>query len=141
QRLDSGGDAQDARTDALLGTLNLETPEPLSNLYSTAPGLEQPAPTPQWRFNLLAPLTFDSNAEQISQGGTQTLGTSPFGGVSWAAPVANLPFRVTVNANSELNRYFDASDADNDRVTVSGRVQYVDPGNDQAFSPYFAIAP
>ncbi len=141
QRLDSSGDAQDARTDALLGTLNLETPEPLSNLYSTAPGLEQQLPAPQWRFNLLAPLTFDSSAEQTSQGGTQTLGTSPFGGVSWAAPVANLPFRVTVNANSELNRYFDASDADNDRLTVSGRVQYVDPANDQAFSPYFAIAP
>ena len=33
----------DARNDALLATLNLATPEPQSNLYSTTPGLEQRA--------------------------------------------------------------------------------------------------
>jgi len=136
----SGGDAQDARTDALLGTLNLHTPEPLSNLYATAPGLEQQAPASQWRLNLLVPLTFDSNPELTSQGGTPTLGTSPFGGASWATPVANLPIRLTIGANLVSNRYFAASDVDNNRVTVSARIQYVDPNNDQAFSPYFAIA-
>jgi hypothetical protein len=140
-RRDAGGDAEDARTDALLGTLNPNTPEPLSNLYSTAPGLEQQAPAPQWRVNLLAPLTFDSNPQETSRGGTPTLGASPLGGVSWAAAVGSLPFRVTLSASSVLNRYFEASNVDNDRVTVSGRLQYVDPGNDQAFSPYFAIVP
>ena len=46
-RLDAQSDAQDARNDALLATPNLGTPEPLSNLYSTAPGLEQQAPAPR----------------------------------------------------------------------------------------------
>ena len=43
--------------------------------------------------------------------------------------------------NSESDRYFRASDADLDKFGVSGRLQYVDPTNDQAFSPYLAIAP
>jgi len=135
-----GGDAEDARTDALLGMPSLETAAPLSNLYATAPGLEEQAPAAQWRFNVLAPLTFDSNPELTSQGGTTTLGTSPFAGASWATPVGNLPFRVTVNANLVFNRYFAASDVDNNRLTLSARFQYVDSNNDQAFSPYFAIA-
>jgi hypothetical protein len=141
QASDASVDAQEARTDALLGTLNSSTPEPLTNLYATAPGLEQQIPAPQWRVNLLAPLAYNSNAEEIARGGTQTFASSPFGGVSWAAPLGSLPFRVTLNASSVFNRYFEASSADNNRVTVSGRLQYVDPGNDQAFSPYFAIVP
>lgn len=140
-RSDPGVDADDARTDALLGTLNLATPEPYGNLYSTAPGAEQQAARPQFRFNFLAPLNFDSNAEEISSGGTSTWATFPVGNLSWAAPVANLPFRVSVNARSEFKRFFDASDVDIDRLTFSGRVQYVDPSNDQAFSPYFAVTP
>jgi len=140
-RSDAGVDADDARTDALLGTLNLVTPEPYGNLYSTAPGAEQQAARPQFRFNFLAPLNFDSNAQEISSGGTQTWGTFPVGNLSWAAPVADLPFRVSVNARSEFKRFFDASDVDIDRLTFSGRLQYVDPANDQAFSPYFAITP
>ena len=140
-RLDAQSDAQDARNDALLATPNLATPEPLSNLISTAPGLEQQVPAPQWRFNVLAPLGYTSNAEEISRGGTQSLETSPFGGPSWAAPVANLPLRVTVNANAESERYFRASNVDLDKFGVSGRLQYVDPANDQAFSPFVAVAP
>ena len=49
--------------------------------------------------------------------------------------------RVTVNANAESDRYFLASDVDFDKFGLSGRLQYVDPSNDQAFSPYIAIAP
>jgi hypothetical protein len=140
-RSDFGVDADDARTDALLGTLNATTPAPYANLYSVAPGAEQQAVRPEFRFNVLAPLNFDSNAEAISTGGTQTWGTFPVGNLSWAAPVFDLPFRVSVNARSEFKRYFDAPDVDIDRLTFSGRLQYVDPRNDQAFSPYFAITP
>ena len=57
-RSDAGVDADEARTDALLGALNLSTPEPYGNLYSTAPGAEQQVERPQFRFNLLAPLNF-----------------------------------------------------------------------------------
>ncbi len=41
----------------------------------------------------------------------------------------------------ELNAYFSASNENVQRVGGSVRLQYVDPNNDQAFSPYVAIAP
>ena len=139
-RSDMGVDADDARTDALLGTLNRATPQPYGNLYATAPGAEQQARRPQFRVNGLVPLNFDSNAEELGSGGTQSWGTFPVGNLSWAAPVADLPLRVSVNARSEFKRFFDASDVNIDRLSFAGRLQYVDPTNDQAVSPYFAIA-
>ena len=63
-RSDAGVDADDARTQALLGTLNLSTPEPFDSLYSTAPGAEQQVARPQFRLNGLAPLNFDFNAKR-----------------------------------------------------------------------------
>ena len=140
-RSDAGVDAYDARTDALLGTLNLATPQPYGNLYSTAPGAEQQAERPQFRFNFLAPLNYDSNPLELGAGSQANWGTFPVGNLSWAAPVGDLPFRVTASVRSEFRRFFNESDADVDRLTFSGRVQYVDATNDQAFSPYFAITP
>jgi hypothetical protein len=140
-RSDAGVDADDARTDALLGTLNLATPQPYGTLYSTAPGAEQQAARPQFRFNFLAPLNWDSNPLELGSGSDASWGTFPVGNLSWAAPVGDLPFRVSANARSEFKSFFNQSDADIDRLTFSGRLQYVDPTNDQAFSPYFAITP
>jgi hypothetical protein len=141
RQLDVQGDAQDARNDALLATPNLATPVPLSNLYSTSPGLERQIPAPQWRFNVLAPIGYNSNAEEIARMGIQTLETTPVGNLSWAAPIGILPLRVTLNANAESDRYFRAPEVDVDKLGASVRLQYVNPINDQAFSPYFAIAP
>ena len=140
-RSDAGVDADDARIDAMLGTLNLSTPQAFGNLYSTAPGEEQQVERPQIRFNVLAPLNFDSNPLELGAGSDSSWGTFPVGNVSAAAPVGDLPFRVSVSARSEFKRFFNQPDADIDRLTFSGRIQYVDPTNDQAWSPYFAITP
>ncbi len=122
-RSDAGLDADDARIQALLGTLDLATAEPFDNLFSTAPGAEQQVARPQIRFNVLAPLNFDSNAEAASSGGTQTWGAFPVANLSAAAPVGELPFRVSLTANSEFKRFFSASEVDVDRLTFSGRLQ------------------
>ena len=140
-RSDAGIDADDARTDALLGTLNLSTPEAFGTLYSTAPGAEQQVERPQIRLNALAPLNFDSNPLELGAGSPNSWGAFPVGNVSAAAPVGQLPFRVSVSARSQFKRFFNEPDADIDRLTFSGRIQYTDPANDQAFSPYFAITP
>jgi hypothetical protein len=140
-RSDAGVDADDARTDALLGTLNLATPQPFDNLYSTAPGAEQQVARPQVRLNGLLPLNWDSNPLELGSGSDASWGTFPVGNLSVAAPVGDLPFRVSVSARSEFKSFFNEPDADIDRLTFSGRIQYVDPTNDQALSPYFAITP
>ena len=140
-RSDPGVDADDARTQALLGTYNLATPEPYGNLYATAPGAGAQASRAQFRVNVIAPINFDSNVEEVSSAGARSWGTFPSGNVSWAAPAADLPLRITASVNSEFRRFSDAPNADVNRLTISGRLQYVDPTNDQAFSPYFAVTP
>jgi hypothetical protein len=139
-RLDAGGDAQDARTDAMLAMPSLVGTEPLSNLYSTAPGLEQQIPAGQARANLILPLGYNSNAEEASEGGTQTGEFSPLGNVSLAEPIG-AAFRFTATGFGDIDRYFQAPGTDLDKVGGSARLQYVDPGNDQGFSPYVAFAP
>ena len=139
-RGDAGSDADDARTDAMLAMPNLSTPAPLSNLYATTPGLEEQIPAPRLTGSLLLPLGWDSNPTEVSSGGPTSWETSPLGNVSLSAPIG-APFRFTATGFGELNRYFSASDVNVDRVGGSARLQYVDPTNDQAFSPYVAIAP
>jgi hypothetical protein len=139
-RADAGSDADDARTDAMLAMPNLSTPAPLSNLFSTAPGLEEQIPAPRLSTNLLLPLGWNSNANEVSSGGISSWESSPFGNVSMSAPIG-APFRFTATGFGELNRYFAVPDVDVDRIGGSARLQYVDPTNDQAFSPYVAYAP
>ena len=134
-RSDPGLDADEARTDAILGGNNY------NNLYATAPGAEQQAVRPQIRLNGLVPLNFDSNPLELGSGSPSSWGTFPVVDLSAAAPLGDLPLRLSVSARSQFKRFSDTPDANVDRLTFSGRVQYVDPNNDQAFSPYFAITP
>ncbi len=140
-RLDAASDAQDAMDDALFATPNSTTPAPLSNLYATAPDLEAQAPSPQFRANALLPLGWNSNADELSQGGTSSGQWRPVGNLSWASPIGDLPLRATVTGFAETDRTFQASNVDLDKTGGSGRLQLVDPANDQAFSPYFVIGP
>lgn len=140
-RLDASSDAQDAMDDALFATPNSATPAPLSNLYATAPDLEAQAASPQFRANALLPLGWNSNADELSQGGTASGQWRPLGSLSWASPLGDLPLRATVTGFAETDRAFQASNVDLDKTGGSGRLQLLDPGDDQAFSPYFVIAP
>ena len=110
-------------------------------LIATAPGLEQQAPAAQFGFNFLAPFTYNSNAEEIRTGGTPTLELSPVGNLSFAAPLFGLPVRLSANAVVENDRFVSSRGADLDKIGGSLRFQYVDPNNDQGFSPYVAYAP
>jgi hypothetical protein len=134
-------DARDARIDAILATPNLATPVSQSNLIATAPGLEQQAPSAQFSLNFLAPFIYNSNAEEIGTGGTPTLEVSPVGNLSFAAPLLDLPVRLTANMIVENNRFIKSSNADLDKIGGSVRLQFVDPNNDQNWSPYLAYAP
>jgi len=139
QRADAGSDADDARKDAIFGMPGATT-APLDNLYSTAPGLEEQIPSAQGRINALLPLGWNSNAEEVSHSGPTSWETSPLGNVSLSAPIGGI-FRFTATGVGEINRYFSASDVNVDRIGGSARLQYVDPNNDQAFSPYVAYSP
>jgi hypothetical protein len=138
---DQREDAKTARYDALFATPNVVTPSPQDNIFATAPGLEQQAPRARFTINGVAPLGFTSNAEALSSGGTSSSEFSPVLGASWSAPVFNLPLRFTGNVRAEVDRFMSASSADFDKLAASARLQYVDPDNDQAYSPFFTYAP
>jgi hypothetical protein len=140
QRADTASDANDARTDAMFAMPNLGSPAPLDNLYATSPELEAQIPSPRLGVNLLLPLGWNSNADELSSGGTASGESSPLGNVSLSGPIG-APFRFTATGFGELNNYFAASDVNVQRVGGSGRLQFVNPNDDQAFSPYVAIAP
>ena len=63
------------------------------------------------------------------------------GSLSFAAPLFDLPVRLTANMVVENDRFIKSRSADLDKIGGSVRLQYVDPNNDQSFSPYIAYAP
>jgi hypothetical protein len=137
-------DAEDARTDAMFGTPNRYGVTPQDNIFATTPGLEQQARRSTFTFNILAPISYNSNAMLPPSGvptGQNSAEFSPVIGLSWATPVFDLPFRFTANVRAEVDRFTQVPTADFDKVALSGRLQYVDPTNDQAYSPYIAYAP
>jgi hypothetical protein len=137
-------DAEDGRIDAMFGTPDRYGVTPQDNIFATTPGLEQQARTPRFTFNILAPLSYNSNAQELNPafgGGTNTAEFSPVIGLSVSSPLFDLPFRLTANLRAEVDRFTQARSVDFDKLSGNARVQYVDPTNDQAYSPYVAYAP
>ncbi|MFZ3236193.1 MAG: hypothetical protein WA417_03780 [Stellaceae bacterium] len=131
----------DGLIDAILATPNQKTPVPQDNLFATAPGLEQAARQPQFTLNALAPLLFNSNPEFRSSGGPQSLDGSPVARLGWASQLFGTPVRVSGFASLEWERFPSANDASIDYFRSSARMQYVNPSDDQAFSPFFSYVP
>jgi hypothetical protein len=131
----------DGLINAILATPNQKTPVPQDNEFATAPGLEQAARTPQFTFNALAPLFYNSNPEFRSSGGPQSLDGSPVARLSWATQLFDTPLRLSGAASLEWERYPSANDASVDYFRSSARLQYVNPGDDQGFSPFFSYVP
>lgn len=144
QRSDAHEDGNSARTDAMFGMHDRYTPVPQDNIFATTPGLEQQARRSTFTFNGLLPIFYNSNADLTPSGGTAGQNSaefSPIVGVSWSTPVFDLPLRFTAGVRAEIDRFTQVPSADFDKVALSGRLQYIDPTNDQAYSPYFVYAP
>jgi hypothetical protein len=136
-------DAQEGRIDAMFGTPDRYGVTPQDNIFATTPGLEQQVRRSTFTFNILAPISYNSNALLPPSGvptDQNSAEFSPVVGLSWATPVLDLPLRFTANVRAEVDRFTQVPSADFDKVALSGRLQYVDPVNDQAYSPYIAYA-
>ena len=149
QHSDAHSDGDSARIDAMFGTPDRYGTTPQDNIFATTPGLEQQARRSQFTINGLLPMFYNSNANLAPTNGPAGINSaefSPILGASWSTPVFDLPLRFTANARAEVDRFTQAwqpavSFANFDKIALSGRLQYVDPTDDQAFSPYFAYAP
>ena len=127
--------------DAILATPNQKTPVLQDNILATAPGLEQAARTPPFTLNILAPAFYNSNAQFLSSGGSQTLEGSPVVRLGWASQLFDLPIRVSGAASVESERFVNAPDAAIDYIRPSARAQYINPNDDQDYSPFLSYVP
>ena len=141
QLRDQVEDGNAARSDAIFGTPNIVTPGPEDTLFATTPGLERQIRRSQFTISGLAPLFYNSNADALPYGGTNSGEFSPILAATWSTPVLDLPFRFTANSRAEIDRFTQAPTVDFDKFAASGRLQYVDANNDQAYSPYVSYAP
>ncbi len=149
QHSDAHSDGNSARIDAMFGTPDRYGTTPQDNIFATTPGLEQQARRSQFTINGLLPMFYNSNADLAPVNGPAGINSaefSPILGASWSTPVFDLPLRFTANARAEVDRFTQGwqpsvSPAQFDKIALSGRLQYIDPTNDQNFSPYFAYAP
>ncbi|GEP58231.1 hypothetical protein [Reyranella soli] len=128
----------------MFGTPDRYGVTPQDNIFATTPGLEQQARRSAFTFNILAPISYNSNAAAGPSGvptDKNSAEFSPVVGLSWSTPVFDLPLRFTANARAEVDRFTQVPSADFDKIVLSSRLQYVDPTNDQAYSPYIVYAP
>src|SRR6516162_7255206 len=132
---------QDGMFDAILATPNYRTPVLPDSALATAPGLEQAVPTPQFTLNVLAPALYNSNAQFLSSGGSQTLEGSPLVRLGWASQLFDTPIRVSAAASLETERFVNAPGAAIDYIRPSARAQYVNRENDQDYSPFLSYVP
>jgi hypothetical protein len=132
---------QDGLFDAILATPNQKTPVPQDNIFATAPGAEQAARTPQFTLNVLAPALFNSNAQFLSSGGSKTLEGSPLVRLGWASQLFDTPIRVSAGASLETERFVNAAGAAIDYIRPNARAQYINPENDQDYSPFLSYVP
>src|SRR6516165_10936345 len=132
---------QDALFGAILATPNYRTPVLPDSAVATAPGLEQAVPAPQFTLNILAPAMFNSNAQFLTSGGSQALEGSPLVRLGWASQLFNSPIRASAAASLETERFTDAPGAAIDYFRTSARLQYINLGNDQDYSPFLSYVP
>src|SRR5271163_1286543 len=132
---------QDGLFDAILATPNQKTPVLQDNIFATAPGVEQAASTPQFTLNILAPAFYSSNAQFLSSGGSQALEGSPVVRLGWASQLFDAPIRVSGAASLETERFVNAPGAAIDYIRTSARAQYINPENDQDYSPFLSYVP
>jgi hypothetical protein len=132
---------QDGMFDAILATPNYRTPVLPDSALATAPGLEQAVPTPQFTLNVLAPALYNSNAQFLSSGGSKTLEGSPLVRLGWASQLFDTPIRVSGAASLETERFVNAPGAAIDYIRTSARAQYINPENDQDYSPFLSYVP
>jgi len=117
-------------SDIECGCLGLVVPK----LCSTS----QAARTPHFTLNILAPAFYNSNAQFLTSGGSQALEGSPVIRLGWASQLFDLPIRVSGAASLETERFTSAPGAAIDYIRTSARAQYINPQNDQDYSPFLS---
>lgn len=92
-------------------------------------------------FNALLPVYYNSNAETVPSGGTQTAETNPELRLGWTKQLQQMPIKLSALVDANSDRYARSNGADGDVTYGKFRTQYVTGYNDQEFEPFFQYNP
>jgi hypothetical protein len=139
---DAISDGTDALNDALLATPNRKTLVPDINLFATAPGVEEASiRLDTIRLNALAPLYYTSNAEGLGSGGSNSAEANPEVNLAGSLNLFDSRLRVSSLVRLEADRYTPASNSNFDKLRINLTARYLNPNNDQDFSPFISYIP
>ena len=149
QHSDAHSDGNAARYDMMFGTPSRYGTAAPDNVFATTPGLEQQARRSQFTVNV--PGADLLQFQRRPRAGRRP-GRHEFGGVQPdpGRVVVDAGVRPAAALHSQRPRRGRplhpgmaaiGAPANFDKVALSGRLQYIDPTNDQTFSPYFVYAP
>lgn len=128
-------DLQQFRSD---GAISLDRGPALDNFFTS------PTAPLGFTFSVQAPIFYNSNAENLSSGGTQTLEGNPEIWFGWSKQ-ANSFLKVSALADTNWDRYVRSNNADQDVAYGVFRAQLVpDPGmggSDQSYQPFISYSP
>ena len=152
QTLDSGTAAKldflNDRLNAMLGTgpsglvtSNFYVPQ---RVYANTPAATaggSPDVKPQFSFNVLLPLTWDSNPNSLRSGGASGFEFSPdlrLGATDHFAAIGGLA--ISGAADLVFNRYSNSPGTDGSPVSYSFEIQHLSGQNSQEFQPFIAYS-
>jgi hypothetical protein len=143
--LDSRLDAQQARTDAAAATgsgslVSRYAFGETSVARSPYSDDGSPAPTASFLFNFFLPVYYNSNAETVSTGGTQTFETTPEIRFAASKQLDQVPVKLSMLGDANSDRYASSNGANADAAYMKFRAQYNSKQNDQEFQPFFQYA-
>ena len=92
-------------------------------------------------LNGLFPVYYNSDAEAVPSGGTQTAEANPEFRLSWAKQLQGMPIKLTTLIDANSDRYARSNGADGDVTYGEFRAQYVTGNNDQEFEPFVNYGP
>jgi hypothetical protein len=100
-----------------------------------------PEGKPQFAFNILAPFSWDSNANSLPSGGTSALQFSPDLRLGFTDHFAGLGgVKISGVTDLVINRYSNSAGTDASPASYSFEIQHVSGKNDQEYQPFLAFS-
>lgn len=106
-----------------------------------APSAADPVPDTFFALDLLAPLLFNSNAEQFRTRGTAALEATPEARLGFSRRYPGVPMRLGAVADASTDRFGRVPRADTDQVFARLRAQFESGTNDQQAQPFLVWQP
>lgn len=130
---DSQLDRREAATRAQRSIVALR----LKKMLAEAKKAGQAAATPDFTFQLTAPLFYNSNPDAVSSGGSGTIEGNPDLLLKWAKTLGmeQRQWKLSGFADASIDRFAHSMSADGDSTAVNTQLQFISEGYDQDFLP------